>query len=119
MKHLLPEGWPKPKGYSNGISVENGKTLYVAGLIGWNKDGKFESDTLVGQLRTTLKNTLAVLPEGGAGPEHVVRMTWYVTDKQEYKNNLKEIGKIYTLNNNSIFNIYNTTNSLCHNPRYF
>jgi enamine deaminase RidA (YjgF/YER057c/UK114 family) len=95
MKHLLPEGWPKPKGYSNGISVENGKTLYVAGLIGWNKDGKFESDTLVGQLRTTLKNTLAVLAEGGAGPEHVVRMTWYVTDKQEYKNNLKEIGKIY------------------------
>ena len=95
MKHLLPEGWPRPKGYSNGISVKNGRTIYVAGLIGWNDQEIIESDNLVDQFKKTLENTLAVLKEGGAGPEHIVRMTWYIIDKQEYLSNLKAIGAVY------------------------
>lgn len=95
MKQLLPEGWPRPKGYSNAISAKNGHTIYVAGLVGWNTAEEFESDKITDQFRKTLENTVAVLKEGGAGPEHVVRMTWYITDKQEYLVNLKEMGAIY------------------------
>ena len=95
MKHLLPHGWQRPKGYSNGISVSAGKTIYVAGLVGWNKEEKFESDNLTDQFRTTLENIIAVLANDGAGPENVVRMTWYITDKKEYLSNLKEMGTIY------------------------
>ena len=95
MKHLLPEGWPRPKGYSNAISVGAGRTIYVAGLVGWNAQEQFESDNLTDQFRTCLQNTVAVLGADGAGPEHVVRMTWYITDKREYLSNLKEIGAIY------------------------
>lgn len=95
MKHLLPHGWQRPKGYSNGISVSAGKTIYVAGLVGWNKEEKFESDELTDQFRTTLENIIAVLATDGAGPENVVRMTWYITDKKEYLSNLKEMGAIY------------------------
>lgn len=95
MIHLLPDGWPRPKGYSNGISVQNGRTIYVAGLIGWNENEIIESDKLTEQFKKTLENTLSVLAQGGAGPEHIVRMTWFITDKQEYIKNLKEIGAIY------------------------
>ena len=95
MKHLLPHGWPRPKGYSNGISVKSGRTIYLAGLIGWNKKEIIESDKLTDQFHKTLKNILAVLAEDGAGPEHITRMTWYITDKSEYLKNLKEIGAIY------------------------
>lgn len=95
MKHLLPEGWQRPKGYSNGISVKNGRTIYVAGLIGWNGCEEFESDKLTDQFRKTLENIVAVLAEDGAGPEHMVRMTWYITDKCEYLESLKEMGAIY------------------------
>jgi len=95
MKHLLPHGWQRPKGYSNGISVSAGKTIYVAGLVGWIKEEKFESDNLTDQFRTTLENIIAVLANDGAGPENVVRMTWYITDKKEYLSNLKEMGTIY------------------------
>lgn len=95
MKHLLPDGWPRPKGYSNGISVKGGKTIYVAGLIGWNAQEEFESDKLTDQFRKTLENIVAVLATGGAGPEHIIRMTWYITDKSEYLDSLKEIGAIY------------------------
>ena len=95
MKHLLPDGWPRPKGYSNGISVNGGKTIYVAGLIGWNAQEEFESDKLTDQFRKTLENIVAVLAAGGAGPEHIVRMTWYITDKSEYLDSIKEIGAIY------------------------
>jgi len=95
MKHLLPHGWQRPKGYSNGISVSAGKTIYVAGLVGWNKEEKFESDNLTDQFRTTLENIIAVLATDGAGPENVVRMTWYITDKKEYLSKLKEMGAIY------------------------
>ena len=95
MKHLFPDGWPRPKGYSNGISVNSGRTVYVAGLIGWNEQEVFESDKLTDQFRKTLENIVAVLAAGGAGPEHIVRMTWYITDKSEYLESLKEIGAIY------------------------
>lgn len=95
MKHLLPDGWQRPKGYSNGISVTSGKTIFVAGLVGWNKEEKFESDKLTDQFRTTLENIVAVLATDGAGPEHIVRMTWYITNKTEYLSNLKEMGAVY------------------------
>jgi enamine deaminase RidA (YjgF/YER057c/UK114 family) len=95
MRHLLPEGWKRPSGYSNGIEVAAGRTIYVAGLIGWNDQEQFESDCLIEQFRSTLINTLAVLKEANAGPEHIVRMTWYIKNKQEYLQNLKEIGQAY------------------------
>ena len=91
---LQPPGWPRPRGYANGIAAE-GRLVFVAGQIGWTPDGVFESDDLVGQVRQALLNTLAVLAEGGAGPEHVVRMTWYVIDKRAYLAHRAEIGQVY------------------------
>ena len=93
MKHLLPDGWNRPSGYSNGILAE-GKQVFVAGMIGWDENGKLE-DGLVGQFRKTLENTVAVLKEGGATPADIVRMTWYVKDLDEYRNNLAGIGQAY------------------------
>ena len=87
---LLPEGWPRPKGYSNGIAAE-GRQVFVAGQIGWTPDGVFP-EGFAAQFRQTIENTLAVLAEGGAGPEHIVRMTWFVVDKREYLASLREIG---------------------------
>lgn len=95
MKYLLPDGWPRPKGYSNGISVNAGRTIFIAGLIGWNEKEVIESDKLTDQFRKTLENIVAVLKVDKAGPEHIVRMTWYITDKKEYLDNLKEMGAIY------------------------
>lgn len=94
MRILLPEGWPRPKGYANGVLAE-GRMVFTAGLVGWNERQIFASDTLAGQFRQIIENTIAVLAEGGARPEHIVRMTWYVTDKQEYLSNLKEIGAVW------------------------
>ena len=91
---LLPEGWPRPKGYSNGVAAE-GRMVFVAGQIGWTPEGVFPDGGFVAQVRQTLVNTLAVLAEAGAGPEHVVRMTWYVVDKGEYLSALREIGAIW------------------------
>jgi enamine deaminase RidA (YjgF/YER057c/UK114 family) len=88
---LLPVGWPRPKGYSNGIEA-TGRMVFVAGQIGWTPDGTFLETGFTGQFRQTLLNTLAVLAEAGAGPEHVVRMTWYVVDKAEYLACLRDIG---------------------------
>ena len=87
---LLPEGWPRPKGYSNGVAAE-GRMVFVAGQIGWTPAGVFP-EGFAAQFRQTLLNTLAVLKAGGAGPEHVARMTWYVVDKREYLASLREIG---------------------------
>ena len=87
---LLPEGWPRPKGYSNGIEA-TGRMVFVAGQIGWTPDGIFP-DGFAAQFRQTIENTLAVLAEAGAGPEHIVRMTWFVVDKQEYLACLRDIG---------------------------
>ena len=94
MKTLLPEGWPRPRGYANGIEAE-GRMVFVAGQIGWTPEGKFEATTLPAQFAQTLDNTLAVLREANAGPEHVARMTWYITDKRAYLASLAEIGALW------------------------
>ena len=90
---LLPEGWPRPKGYSNGIEA-TGRMVFVAGQIGWDTGGRFP-DGFAAQFRQTLDNTLAVLAEAGAGPEHIVRMTWYVVDKAEYLAALRDVGAVW------------------------
>jgi len=92
---LLPDGWPRPKGYSNGIAVDAGRLVFVAGLVGWDENGVFQSDDLADQFREVLLSTRAIMAEGGAGPEHMVRMTWYITDKQDYLSRLRDIGEIY------------------------
>ncbi|HWQ86709.1 RidA family protein [Brevundimonas sp.] len=91
---LLPEGWPRPRGYSNGVEA-TGRTVFVAGQIGWTPEGVFVERGFAGQFRQTVENTLAVLAEAGAGPEHIVRMTWYVVDKTEYLAALREIGAVW------------------------
>ena len=93
MRHLQPESWPQPSGYSYGIEA-SGKQVFVAGLVGWDTGGDFPPG-LVAQLSQALDNTLAVLAEAGAGPADVVRMTWYVRDLDEYRGNLREIGGVY------------------------
>jgi enamine deaminase RidA (YjgF/YER057c/UK114 family) len=94
VRTLLPEGWPRPKGYANGVEAE-GRIVFVAGQIGWTPEGKFEAAALSAQFAQTLDNTLAVLREANAGPEHVARMTWYITDKHAYLASLAEIGAIW------------------------
>lgn len=94
MRTLQPAGWPRPKGYSNGIEVR-GRQIYVAGLVGWTAEEKFEAKDLPGQFEQLLRNLVAILAEADAGPEHVVRMTWYVTDKQAYLGNIRQIGEVY------------------------
>ena len=94
MQTLNPPGWPRPKGYSNGIAVR-GRIVFVAGQVGWNADERFTSDRLVDQARQALTNIVAILREGGAGPEHLVRMTWYVLDKSEYLKSGRELGEVY------------------------
>ena len=94
MQVLQPAGWDKPRGYSNGVAAE-GRLVFVAGQIGWTPDGVFAETGFGGQFRQTIENTLAVLAEAGAGPEHIVRMTWYVTDKREYLSRGREIGAVF------------------------
>ena len=94
MQILQPPGWRRPAGYSNGIAAE-GRTVFVAGLVGWDENGEFQSDDFIAQTAQTLKNIVAVLAEAGAGPEHVTRMTWYITDKQEYIARQREMGEVY------------------------
>ena len=91
---LQPAGWAQPKGYANGVAAE-GRLVFVGGQIGWNQQSTFETDDLVGQVRQTLKNIADVLAEAGAKPEHVVSMTWYLTDKSDYLANAKSIGRAY------------------------
>lgn len=91
---LQPEGWAKPVGYSNGIKGR-GTFLQVGGQIGWDGNGRFHSDDFVDQVEQTLRNVVRVLEEGGAKPEHIVQMTWYFTDREAYKGNLKRIGAAY------------------------
>ena len=95
MKILQPAGWAKPKGFSNGIAVKGGTTIYIAGQIAFNSKSIIEEKTFAGQFRQTLKNTLAVLAEAGGRPEHIVRMTWYILDKKEYLGAIKEVGAAY------------------------
>ena len=91
---LQPEGWPRPRGYANGVSAQ-GRQVFVAGMIGWNAAAEFESDDLVDQVRQALANVKAVLAEAGARPEHMVRMTWYVTDRADYLARGRDIGAAY------------------------
>lgn len=91
---LQPPGWPRPKGYSNGVKVR-GQMVFVAGMIGWDADERFPSADTAGQVRQALQNVRAVLDEAGAKPEHIVRMTWYVTDKAEYLAQGRAIGAAF------------------------
>ena len=95
MKRVLqPAGWAPAKGYANGVEA-SGRQIFVAGQIGWNAASQFDSDDLVAQVRQALTNIVAVLAEANAKPEHIVRMTWYLTDKREYLARGKEIGRAY------------------------
>lgn len=94
MQALQPVGWAPAKGYANGI-VARGATVYVGGQIGWNAQQQFESDDFVAQARQALANIVAVLREAGAGPEHIVRMTWYVVDRREYVASYRALGAAY------------------------
>jgi enamine deaminase RidA (YjgF/YER057c/UK114 family) len=94
MQVILPAGWPRPKGYANGV-VARGRTLYIAGMVGWDAQGVFPSDDFAAQARQALLNIAAVLREAGARPEHVVRMTWYVVDKREYLAAGREVGAAF------------------------
>jgi enamine deaminase RidA (YjgF/YER057c/UK114 family) len=91
MRTLQPAGWPRPRGYANGIEAQ-GRLVFVAGQIGWDEAGRIKSNNFAGQFRQVLLNTLAVLKEASAGPEHIVRMTWFITSREEYTASLAEIG---------------------------
>ena len=91
---LLPEGWPRPKGYANGVAA-TGRQVHVAGQVGWNPQGVWETDDFAAQTRQALANIVAVLRSAGAEPKHIVRMTWYVTSKKEYLAAGREIGKAF------------------------
>lgn len=91
---LQPQGWPRPRGYSNGVAAR-GRMVFTAGIIGWDAQEHFPAKDFVGQFRQIVQNTLAVLAEAGAGPEHIVRMTWYVTSRQEYLNSAADMGAVY------------------------
>jgi enamine deaminase RidA (YjgF/YER057c/UK114 family) len=94
MKVLLPPGWPRPKGYSNGISAR-GRMIFTAGVVGWDERENFPSHRLVDQFAQTLRNTIAILAEDGAGPEHIVRMTCYITDRTEYLAQRDELAPVW------------------------
>jgi enamine deaminase RidA (YjgF/YER057c/UK114 family) len=94
VKILQPPSWAKPRGYSNAIAVKGGTTVYVAGQVGW-KDGAWEAKDFAGQFRQALANVLEVLGQAHGGPEHLVRLTWYVVDRDEYLASLEAVGKAY------------------------
>ena len=93
-KIVQPDGWKEPKGYANGVLAQ-GATLYIGGQIGWNEDQVFVAKDFVGQMEQALKNIAAVLDASGGKPEHLTRLTWYVTDKQEYLAKQREVGRAY------------------------
>ena len=93
MRHLQPPGWPQPKGYANGIEADG--IVFTGGMIGWDETGAFPHDDLAGQVGQALRNVLAVLAEAGAAREDVVRLTWYITDRDEYLSHTREIGAAY------------------------
>lgn len=91
---VLPEGWPRPKGYANGV-VAQGRMLFIAGMIGWDADGVFHSDDFGAQARQALRNVADVLQAAGGSSAHIVRMTWYVTDKREYLAAARDVGQAF------------------------
>lgn len=94
MKLLQPPGWATPKGYANGVAAR-GTLVFVGGQIGWNGAQEFETDDFIAQTRQALLNVREVLACAGAGPQHMVRMTWYIVDRVEYNNRLRELGAVY------------------------
>lgn len=92
---LQPQGWDKPRGYSNGVAAARGTMVAIAGQVGWNAQSKIVGDDFVAQVRQALANVMTVLLEAGGGPQHIVRMTWYLTDKREYLNAGKALGAAY------------------------
>jgi len=94
MRTLQPPGWPRPAGYSNGVAAQ-GKQIFIAGQIGWDAQGRFASAQMAGQVKQALENILAILAEAQGRPEHIVRLTWYVTSRDEYYAQLREIGAAY------------------------
>lgn len=92
--NILPDGWPRPKGFSQGIIAE-GKLMFVAGQVGWTPQEQFETDDFAGQAAQAFQNIADILSAAGAKPEHVTRLTWFITSKQEYLASLKEIGAAY------------------------
>ena len=94
MQILQPPGWARARGFSNGIAA-SGKLVFISGQVGWTGDGKWEARDFAGQFKQTLRNILAVLKEANGRPEHIVRLTWYVLDRQEYLNSLKAVGEAY------------------------
>jgi enamine deaminase RidA (YjgF/YER057c/UK114 family) len=92
---LQPAGWAAPRGYANGVSAIGTNTVFIAGQVGWNARGEFESDDFVAQVRQALLNVVAVLAEAGGRPEHIARMTWYVVDKREYLARAREVGVVF------------------------
>jgi enamine deaminase RidA (YjgF/YER057c/UK114 family) len=99
---LLPAGWPRPKGYANGIEAE-GRMVFTAGVIGWTKDEVFEAEDFAGQFDQALSNIVSILGEADARPEHIVRMTCYVTDIDAYRNGLKEVGAAWRAHFGKVF----------------
>ncbi|NIY76347.1 RidA family protein [Thalassospira sp. HF15] len=93
-KIIQPDGWKQPKGYANGV-LADGARLYIGGQIGWNEDQVFVAKDFVGQMEQALKNIVAVLEAAGGKPEHLARLTWYVTDKKEYLAHQREVGQAY------------------------
>jgi len=102
MQVILPPGWPRPKGYANGV-VASGKMLFIAGMVGWDAEGRFPGDDFVMQVKQALRNVAEVLREAGGAPENIVRMTWYVTDKREYLAAARDIGQAFR----EIIGVYN------------
>ena len=95
MKTIKPEKWPRPSGFADGIAA-SGQVMFISGQVGWNPvTHQFESTDFTGQVAQALRNVVAVAAAGGAQPEHIVRMTWFITDKPAYQNSRKEIGKAY------------------------
>jgi enamine deaminase RidA (YjgF/YER057c/UK114 family) len=94
MDFLHPPGWPRPRGYANGVAAR-GQQIHVSGMVGWTPQGQFETDDFVAQSRQALQNIVAVLKEAGAGSQHIVRMTWYVLDKREYLDAGRALGAAY------------------------
>lgn len=95
MRTLQPAGWMQAKGYSHGVVAPRGQLVFVAGQVGWDEQCRFQADDLVGQARQALKNIVAILAVAGAKPEHIVRMTWYLGDKDEYDTSQKDLGKVF------------------------
>ncbi|MGE5324297.1 MAG: RidA family protein [Actinomycetota bacterium] len=94
MKFLQPPNWARPKGYANGVATK-GSLVFVSGIVGWNRQGEFESRDFVAQVRQALNNIVEILAQANARPEHIARMTWYVVDKHEYLGASKEMGAAY------------------------